>query len=87
MDNLVYLRFVDGASKHTWNLSFVAWVIYYTFGQLMVSRGACISPGLNNISKYIVVINLLPEATSLGIDSLVVYLDSQLVVSQLNNTY
>jgi len=34
-----------------------------------------------------VVINLLSKEISFGIDSLVVYLDSQLVVSQLNNIY
>ena len=53
----------------------------------MVSRGVCISPTSNNIVEYTAVINLLSEATSLDIDSLMVYLDSQLVVSQLNNIY
>ena len=65
----------------------MAWVIYYPSGQLMVSRGVCIGPASNNIAEYTVVLNLLFEAISYGIDSLVVYLDSQLVVSQLNNTY
>jgi len=41
----------------------------------------------NNITKYIAVIKFLSEAISLDIDSLVVYLDSQLVVSQGNNNY
>ena len=53
----------------------------------MVSRGVCIGPASNNITKYTVVLNLLSEEISYGIDSLVVYLDSQLVVLQLNNTY
>lgn len=53
----------------------------------MVSRGVCIGLASNNIAKYTVVINLLSEAIYYGIDSLVVYLDSQLVVSQLNNIY
>jgi len=53
----------------------------------MVSRGVCIGPTSNNIVEYTVVLNLLSEAISYGIDSLVVYLDSQLLVSQLNNTY
>lgn len=37
--------------------------------------------------EYSLVINLLSEAKSHGIEPLVVYLDSQLVVSQLNNIY
>lgn len=53
----------------------------------MVSRGVCISPASNNIVEYTIVINSLSEVISLDIDSLVLYLDSQLVVSQLNNIY
>lgn len=87
MDDLVYFRFVNGANRHTQNLASATWVIYYPSGQLMVSRGVCIGSALNNIAEYIVVINLLFEAISYGIDLLVVYLDSQLVVSQLNNIY
>ena len=53
----------------------------------MVSRGVCIVPALNNIAEYTSIINLLSESISYEIDSLVVYLDSQLIVSQLNNIY
>lgn len=53
----------------------------------MVSRGVCICPASNKISKYTVSINLLSKEISYGIDSLVVYVHSQLVVSQLNNIY
>lgn len=87
MGDLIYFGFADGGSQHTQNLSSVAWVIYYPSGQLMVSRGVCIGPALNNITEYTVVLNLLSKEISYGTDSLVVYLDSQLVVSQLNNTY
>jgi len=87
MDDLIYFGFTDSASQHTQNLTSVAWVIYYPTSQLMVSRGVCISPASNNMAKYTAVINLLSEAISYGIDSLVVYLDSQLIVSQLNNIY
>ena len=66
---------------------FVNWVIYYPFSQLLDSRGICIGPASNNVVEYTVVVNLLSELISLGIDSLVVYLDPQLVVSQLNNIY
>ena len=53
----------------------------------MVSRGVCISLASNNIAEYTVLINLLSGVIYLDIDSLVVYLDSQLVVSQHNNIY
>ena len=87
MDDLIYFEFIDGASWHTRNLASAAWVIYYPSGQLMVSKGVCIGPASNNIVEYTAILNLLSEAISYGIDSLVVYLDSQLVVSKLNNTY
>ena len=87
MDDLVYFGFVDGASRHTRNLASAAWVLYYPTGQLMVLRGVCIGPASNNMAEYTAVINLLSEAISHEIDSLVVYLDSQLIVSQLNNIY
>lgn len=53
----------------------------------MVLGGVCIDPASNNIFEYTAIINLLSEVMSLDIDLLVVYLDSQLVVSQLNNFY
>ena len=87
MDDLICSGFADGASRHTRNLASTAWVIYYPSGQLMVSRGVCIGPASNNITEYIVVINLLSKAIYYGIDSLVVYLDSLMVVSQLNKIY
>lgn len=87
MDDLVFFGFADGASRHTRNIASAAWVPYYPTGQLMASRGVCISPASNNMAGYTTVINLLSEALSYGIDSLVVYLDSQLIVSQLNNIY
>ena len=62
-------------------------MLHHPSGQLLVSRGVCIGPASNNIAEYTAVMYLLSEAISLGVDSLVVFLDSQLVVSQLNNTY
>ena len=86
-DVMSHFGFADGASRHTQNLASTAWVLHYPSGQLLVSRGVCIGPASNNIEEYTGVVYLLSEAISLGVDSLVVFLDSQLVVSQLNNTY
>ena len=41
----------------------------------------------NNVAEYSAIIELLRDAFSLGISHLRVYLDAQLVVSQLNRVY
>ena len=83
MSNVMnHYGFADGASRHTRNLDSAAWVLHYPSDQLLVSRGVCIGPASNNVAEYTAVIYLLLEAISLGVDSLVVFLDSQLVVSQ-----
>ena len=87
LDVLSHFGFTDGASRHTQNLASAACVLHYPSGQLLVSRGVYIGPASNNIAEYTAVVHLLSEAISLGVDSLVVFLDSQLVVSRLNNTY
>ena len=82
-----HFGFANGASRHTCNLASVAWVIHYPSRQFLVLRGVCIGPNLNNVAKYTAVVNLLSEEISLVVYLLVLYLDSQLVISQLNNTY
>ena len=47
----------------------------------------CLGRTTNNIAEYSVVLELLTEAVNLGIRELLVYLDSQLVVLQLNGHY
>jgi ribonuclease HI len=42
---------------------------------------------MNNVAEYSVIIELLNDAISHGIHSLEVFLDSQLVVRQLNGRY
>jgi len=80
MGDSVYLGFIDGANIYTWNLAFVFWVIHNPYGQLLVTRGMYVGPTSNNMAKYNVVINLLSEGIYYGIESLVVYLDSQILV-------
>ena len=81
LDVMSHFGFADGASRHTQNLASAAWVLHYPSGQFLVSRGVCIGLASNNVEKYTTVVNLLSEAISLGVDSLVVFLESQLVVS------
>ena len=82
-----YVSFTDGASRSTRNLSSVAWVIYDPTGELIDLQGICLGCTTNNVIEYSVVIELLTEEINLGIRTLLVNLDSQLVVLQLNSHY
>ena len=87
MSESPYVGFADGASRSTRNLSSAAWVIYDPHGELVDIQGVCLGCTTNNVAEYSAVIELLAEATNLGIRSLLVNLDSQLVVHQLNGQY
>jgi ribonuclease HI len=82
----IFFGFADGASRHTQNIASTAWVIYQ-FDQVVSSGGICLGPATNNMAEYHVVIGLLTQASSLGISRIIIYLDSQLVVRQLNRIY
>ena len=87
MSSETYVGFADGASSHTCNLASAAWVIYSPTRQLVSAGGTCLGPACNNVVEYRAVIELLWDALSRGITQLEVYLESQLVVSQLNRAY
>jgi ribonuclease HI len=80
----VFVGYADGASRHTQRLAFTTWVIFTPQGQFLSSRGIFLGDTTNNVVKYSAVIEFLRDALSLGISHLRVYLDAQLVVSQLN---
>jgi ribonuclease HI len=82
----IFFGFADGASRHTRNIASAAWVIYQ-FNEVVSSRGICLGPATNNMAEYHAVIGLLTQASSLSISRIIVYLDSQLVVYQLNRIY
>jgi ribonuclease HI len=83
----VFVWYADGASRHMQRLASAAWVIFTPQGQLLSSRGICLGDTTNNVVEYSAVIEFLHDALSLGISHLRVYLDTQLVVSQLNRVY
>ena len=87
MSDAPYVGFADSACRSTRNLSSTAWVIYDPHGKLIDLQGVCLGCTTNNLVECIAVIELLDEATNLGICTLVVNLDSQLVVHQLNGRY
>jgi ribonuclease HI len=83
----VCFGFADDTMQHNWMLSSTTCVIFSLGGQLLSSRGICLGDATNNVAEYNAVIELLRDALSLGIYHLRVYLDAQLVVSQLNGVY
>jgi ribonuclease HI len=82
----IFFGFADGASQHTRNIASAAWVIYQ-FDEVVSSGGICLGPTTNNMEKYHAIIRLLTQASSLGISHIIIYLDSQLMVYQLNRHY
>jgi len=85
--DMAYYGFANGASRHTRNLASATWVIYSPSNELIISGGRCLGPTTNNVAEYQAAIGLMTEALSSGILQLIIYLDSQLVVSQLNGIY
>jgi ribonuclease HI len=83
----VFIGYIDGASWHTRRLASLAWVIFTPQGQLLSFGGICLGDTTNNVVEYSVVIEFLCDALSFGISHLRVYLDAQLVMSQLNRVY
>jgi ribonuclease HI len=83
----VFVGYADGASRHTRRLASAAWVIFTPQGRLLSSGGICLGDTTNNVVEYSVVIEFLRDALSLAISHLWVYLDAQLVMSQLNRVY
>jgi ribonuclease HI len=83
----VFIGFADGSSWHTQRLSSVAWVIFKPQGQFLSLGGIYLGDTTNNVTEYNAVLEFLHDALSLGISHLQVYLDDQLVVSQLNGIY
>ena len=87
MSGAPYIGFANGACRSICNLSSAAWVIYDPHGELIDLQGVCLGCTTNNVAEYSVVIELLAEVINLGICTLLVILDSQLVVHQLNGRY
>ena len=82
-----YIGFADGVSRWSPNLASATWAIYSPFHELIHIDGICVGSATNNQAEYDGVNGLLDIALQLGIFHLDVFLDSQLLVSQLNNYY
>ena len=82
-----YVSFTDGTSRNTRNLPSAAWVIYNPTSELVNLQGVCLGPATNNVAEYSALLELVNKAVNLSICTLLVHLDSQLVVLQLNGHY
>lgn len=87
MSVVPYVGFANGACCRTRNLSSAAWVFYDPHSELVDLQGVCLGCTTNNVAEYSAIIELLTEAVSLNICTLIVNLDSQLLVLQLNGCY
>ena len=75
-----YIGFADGACCSARNISSTAWVIYSPSDELVSMHGVSLGQTMDNIVEYSAVIELLSESISFGIQSLIVRLNSELVV-------
>ena len=82
-----YIGFAVGASRWSPNLASAAWVLYSPSNERIHLDGICIGAATNNQAEYDAVTGLLTAALQMGIRHLHVFLDSQLLVSQINNCY
>ena len=82
-----YIGFADGASRWSLNIALATWVIYSPSHELIHINRMCVGIATNNQDEYDGVIGLLDATLQLGIHHLNVFLDSQLLVCQLNNCY
>ena len=83
----VFVGFADDASRHTRRLASATWVIFTPRGQFLSSGAICLGDATNNVTEYNTVLEFPHDALSHSISHLWVYLDAQLVVSQLNRVY
>ena len=82
-----HIGYADGANRSSHNVAFVAWVIFSPSNEFLDFWGIFLGHATNNIVEYEVVIALMTNASPLGIRSLVVRLDYELVISQLTSHY
>ena len=79
-----FIGFADGAHRYTINLASASWVLYSPTSELVSSRGIILCPSTKNLVEYQAMIGLLTESLANDVREIRVYLDSELVVQQLN---
>jgi ribonuclease HI len=82
-----HISYADGASRWTQNLASAAWALYTPSHEMLHSSDICLGSMTNNQAEYTVFIGLLADVQHHRIRHLNFFLDSQLVVLQLNNVF
>ena len=77
----------EGTNRSSRNIASTAGVIFSPTNEFVYSGGIFLGHATNNIAKYEAVIALMTRESTLGIRSLVVCLDSELIISQLTSHY
>ena len=79
-----FTSFADGANRYTLKLASAAGVLYSPTSDMVSSGGVCLGPSTNNLAKHHAVIALVTKSLANDVREIRVYLDSELVVQQLN---
>ena len=82
-----YFRFTNGESRWSQSLDVATQVIYHPDRSPLCSNDVCIGPTTNNQVEYDAVIRIMCDTLHQGICHMHVYLDSQVVVLQLNQKF
>ena len=82
-----YAGFTNGANHYTLNLASTSWVMYSSTGDMVSSGGTCLGPTTNNLEDYHALNGLLTKSIANDVSYIRVYLDSELIIHQLNRVY
>ena len=82
-----HIGYPDRANWSLRNIASTSWVIFSPKNEFLDSGGIFLGHATNNIVEYEVVIALMINASALGIRSLVIRLDFELIISQLTSYY
>jgi len=82
-----YLLYCDGASRGNPGLAAIGFVLLDAHGEEVVARGEVIGNQTNNVAEYRALVEGLQAAAGLGIATLRVRMDSELVVRQVLGRY
>ena len=82
-----YIGYANDANRCSRQATSATWIIFNPSNEFVDARGIFLGHATNNLAEYEAVIALMTNASALGIHSLVVRLDSELVISQLTSHY
>lgn len=79
--------YIDGASRGNPGRAGIGVVLCNDAGEPVKEIGEPIGEATNNVAEYRALIRALEEARALGIDTIEVYTDSELLARQINGLY